>query len=282
MKNKLFILLLALLLLSGCGKNSSGEIHIAATTKPVCYFAQELCSGTGLEITPLITESVSCLHDYSLSVDQVRAAESADLILCSGAGLEHFMEDILDGKDTVDSSDGLSFLVSDDDPDEPDPHIWLSPENAKAMVSNLAAGLCRQYPEYSSTFKTNEAHLQTRLDTLLLYGQEQLSDLSCRDLITFHDGFAYFAQAFDLNILEAIEEEAGSEASARELIRLIQIVQERRLPAIFTETNGSPSAASVISAETGAKVFSLDMGMSDLDYFDCMYHNINTLKEALG
>lgn len=282
MKNKFFVSLLALLLLSGCGKTASGEIQIAATTKPVRYFAQELCAGTGLEITPLITESVSCLHDYSLNVDQVRTAEAAELILCSGADLEHFMEDILDGKQTIDSSEGLSFLASDEEPDEPDPHIWLSPKYAKAMVSNLSAGLTRQYPEYGSTFAKNEEALHAKLDELLLYGQEQLSQLSCRDMITFHDGFAYFAQAFDLNILEAIEEEAGSEASARELIHLIQIVQENRLPAVFTETNGSPSSAYVISAETGAGVFSLDMGMSDLDYFDCMYHNINTIKEALG
>lgn len=113
------------------------------------------------------------------------------------------------------------------------------------------------------------------------YGHTALQTLSCRDMITFHDGFAYFADAFDLHILEAVEEESGSEASARELIHLIEEVRHHNLPAIFTEVNGSVSAASVISRETGAAEYSLDMAMAGSSYFDAMYHNINTIKEAL-
>ena len=79
-----------------------------------------------------------------------------------------------------------------------------------------------------------------------------------------------------------MEEESGSEASARELIHLIEITNHHNLPAIFTETNGSPSAAQVISRETGAKIFTLDMAMSGESYFEAMYHNIYTVKEALG
>ena len=114
------------------------------------------------------------------------------------------------------------------------------------------------------------------------YGEETLSSLFCRELITFHDGFAYFAHSFDLEILEAVEEESGSEASAKELKHLITMVREHDLPAIFTEVNGSTSAAGVISRETGATVHALDMAMASEDYFQSMYHNINTIKEALG
>jgi zinc transport system substrate-binding protein len=101
-------------------------------------------------------------------------------------------------------------------------------------------------------------------------------------MITFHDGFAYFAHAFDLTILEAVEEESGSEASAQELKHLIGLVDEHRLPAIFTEINGSVSAADIIAAETGVGIFPLDMAMTGDDYFKAMYHNIDTLKEAFG
>ena len=77
------------------------------------------------------------------------------------------------------------------------------------------------------------------------------------------------------------ESESGSEASASELKSLITTVREHDLPAIFTEANGSVSAAGIISAETGAKIFALDMAMAGDSYFDAMYHNIDTLKEAL-
>ena len=78
-----------------------------------------------------------------------------------------------------------------------------------------------------------------------------------------------------------MEEESGSEASASELKHLIEEVEHHNLPAIFTEVNGSDSAASVIARETGIPCYQLDMAMGGDSWFDAMYHNIHTLKEAL-
>ena len=150
------------------------------------------------------------------------------------------------------------------------------------MAGNICAGLSQRYPEYADTFSANLDGLLEDLDTLQSYGESSLSGLKCRELVTFHDGFSYFAQAFDLTILEAVEEESGSEASAQELKHLIGVVRENDLPAIFTERNGSTSAAGVISRETGVTVYSLDMAMAGDSYFDAMYRNIDTIKEALG
>ena len=125
-----------------------------------------------------------------------------------------------------------------------------------------------------------DAYLQ-KLADLQAYGEQALADLTCRKLITFHDGFGHLARSFDLEILAAIEEESGSEASAQALIDIIELVREYDIPAVFTEVNGSDAAASVIHTETGAEVFSLDMAMSGSDYFEAMYQNIDTLKEAL-
>ena len=79
-----------------------------------------------------------------------------------------------------------------------------------------------------------------------------------------------------------MEEESGSEASAMELKELTYLIEENRLPAIFTERSGSVSAAGILAAETGVQVYSLDMAMTGNSYFEAMYHNIDTLKEALG
>ena len=278
---------LLLFILSGCGAPAQ-EWDIAATTLPVYEFTTQLCEGTGLSVTRLVTENVSCLHDYSLNVRQVRAVESADLIVISGAGLEEFMEDILSGKQSIDASIGIELTQCEEEHDhshdhhhDVDSHIWLSPANAAVMADNICKGLCAVYPDFSELFKSNLSALLADIDAVQKYGNEQLSSLSTRDMVTFHDGFDYFAESFDLHILKAVEEESGAEASAAELKELISLVRENQLPAIFTESNGSDSAASVISRETGAKIFTLDMAMSGDSWFDAMYHNINTLKEAL-
>lgn len=284
-------LLIALLLLSGCTAPAQ-EADIAATTLPVYEFTSRLCEGTGLTVTRLITESVSCLHDYSLSVRQVKAVETADTVVLSGAGLEDFMADLLEGRDVIDASAGIELLTCEHDHEhghedghhhhEADSHIWLSPENAAIMCANICSALSRKYPQHEAAFTANLAGLLSDIQAVETYGKEQLGSLSCRDIITFHDGFAYFAQSFDLHILAAVEEESGSEASARELKELIEVIREHDLPAIFTEKSGSVSAAGVISRETGVNIYQLDMAMAGSSWFEAMYHNIDTIKEALS
>lgn len=295
MRKIAFLLIFALLCASFSGCTPKGETaDIAATTLPVYQFTCMLCEGTDLTVTRLVTESVSCLHDYSLNVNQVKAIEGADLIVISGAGLEDFMADTLAEKNTVDASAGISLLESchnhdhdthdhgHDHTHQPDSHIWLSPANAMLMAENICRGLQAQYPQFTETFAENLVSLQAQLQALIDYGNAQLSQLACRDMITFHDGFAYFAHCFDLEILAAVEEESGSEASAQELIELIQLVREYNLPAIFIEDNGSVSAANIIASETGVGIFTLNMAMAGDDYFAAMYHNIDSIKEAMG
>ena len=294
MKKCAIVLILAMILamMAGCSAPGREGGQIAATTLPVYDFTQRLCEGTGLTVTRLVTEQVSCLHDYSLNVNQVKASEAAETIVISGAGLEDFLGDILQEDKVIDASAGIELLEShhhhhDEAEQEPhdhehDPHLWLSPVHAGTMARNICAGLTQAYPQHQQALEANLNALLADLDELQAYGEAQLAELGCRELVTFHDGFAYFAQAFDLTILEAMEEESGSEASAQELTGLIDLVKEHQLPAVFTEKNGSDSAASVISSETGAEVFALDMAMSGDSYFDSMYYNIDTLKEALG
>ena len=286
----LLCLALVLALLPGCASEPSAQI--AATTLPVYEFTRELCAGTPLTVTRLVTEQVSCLHDYSLNVRQVKAAEAAEVLVISGGGLEDFMEDLFTGRPLIDASEGIVLLCGEEHEEEhehdhghsheQDPHIWLSPVLAQQMARNICVGLTARYPDYGPIFEKNLASLLEKLEELQQYGEETLSALSCREMITFHDGFAYFADAFGLTILEAVEEESGSEASAGDLIHLIELTREHHLPAIFTERNSSASAASVISRETGAQIYELDMAMAGDSYFDAMYRNMDSIKEALG
>ena len=290
MKRILTVFIL-ILFLCGCAP-ASAPAQIAATTLPVYEFTARLCEGTGITVTRLVTEEVSCLHDYSLNVRQVKAAEAAEHIVISGAGLEEFMHDLLHDRAVIDASAGIGLICPEEehhhDHDheghhhESDPHIWLSPAYAQAMARNICEGLASAYPAHADTFASNLDALTKDLQSLDAYGRETLADLSCREIITFHDGFSYFAQSYDLHILRAVEEESGSEASAQELKHLIEEVRHHSLPAIFTEKSGSVSAAGVISRETGCAVFALDMAMAGDSYFEAMYHNINTIKEALG
>ena len=281
MKQRIFSILLVLtLLLSGCAaQKNEPTADILATTAPMAQIVGAITAGTELTVATLISEPVSCVHDYALSVDQMRAVESAHLVVLSGAGLEEFMGDALASCEAViDASAGLELLPGEE---EYDPHTWLAPKNMIAMTRTVEAALAVEYPQHAALFAENADVWCEKLEALQAYGEQQLASLSCRKLVTFHDGFAYFAQAFDLEIAASMEIEAGSEPSARELEEIIALLREQEIPAVFTEINGTADAAELVARETGCAVFSLDTAISSADYLSAMTQNIDTIKEAL-
>lgn len=288
MKKLLLLFMICILVLTGCTAPQTAQI--ATSTMPVAEFTAYICKGTDLTVSQLITEEISCLHDYSVQVSQMRLVENAEVIVISGAGLEDFLNDTLQNAEhIIDASVGIPLICQDGHSHnheahhhEEDPHIWLSPKNAMQMSRNICQQLCIRYPEHTEQFKSNLNGLLQQLNDLQKYGEETLEHLASRDLITFHDGFSYFAECYDLTILKSIEEESGSEASAQDLLELIKLVDDNHIPAIFVEANGSRSAAEIVKRETGAKIFTLDMAISGESYFDAMYKNIDTIKGALG
>ena len=142
-KLSITILILLTIILMGCTTDQN-RADIVATTLPVYDFSVAICEGTGLSVGQLVTDSVSCLHDYSLSVRQMRLLRNADTVIVSGAGLEDFLEpSIFQEKHLIDASTGIDILSADHSHQEShsdhqqDPHIWLSPKNAKIMAQNI-------------------------------------------------------------------------------------------------------------------------------------------------
>ena len=279
-----FVLLCLAALLFGCGEKQ--KTQILATTKPVHQFTSYLCEGTPITVELLISENVSCLHDYTLQVSQMRKVEAAELIIINGAGFEEFLSDVLSGtSNVVDCSKNIVLHCAhqhqhEDHTHEADPHIWLSIANAIKMSENIYSGLCNAYPNYTDVFTVNLNKLRDKFAELDSKAQS-LNTISCREIITFHDGFSYMAEEFGLNIIKAIEEESGSEASAQELIEIVKDIEDNNLPSIFTEVSSNGTAAAIIQNETNVKVYELDMALSKRSYFEAMEYNIRILKEAL-
>lgn len=286
---RLFCCLLAasmlLSMLSGCGNSTaetdSGDTLLLATTQPMYELTEQIIAGAaGITVQPLIQDQVSCLHDYTITTDQMKKIEQADLVILSGAGLEDFMASSLSGKDTadvIDSSEGIELLGDD-------PHIWLDPRRYVQQGENITEALSERYPDDAELFRKN---MQSYADALLDRYQNDwypaAQSLSCKELITFHDGFAYFADAYGLTILAAIEEEEGAEPSAAELKEIVELTEAHKIPMIFTEKNGATNAAEIVAQETGVKTGVLDLGMSggENSYASVMDANLDALKAGL-
>ena len=156
------------LLLSACAPNPSdgtedSRTQIVATTYPVYLFACEVTRGVpDCTVTLMIDQPIGCLHDYTLTVKDMKALERADIIVCNGAGLEESMESALETVgDTpqIDCAQGIPLLEGEDaghhheggilpagHEHEADAHIWMDPLRACSMLENLAGGLSQLDP----------------------------------------------------------------------------------------------------------------------------------------
>ncbi len=309
MKRLLISILCFCLLLCGCSAPQSAQeddtLHILATTYPIYLFTTAVTEGVeGVEVTRLINEEVSCLHDYTLTVNDMKAIEKADIIVINGAGFEEFMADALAQTNAavIDCSSGIELLESCHDHNgheheghdhEHDPHIWLDPARAAQMIENITRVLSELDAANTQQYTANLESLRTQLTPVgklaaHVTGHSSLSSVCTHtEFITFHDGFQYFAHAFGLDLLKSIEEEEGSEASAAEIKEIVALIEEYDVPAIFTEKNGSDSTAQAIARETGVAVYALDMIMSGegngiQPYIDAINANLQTIAEALG
>ena len=302
----LSMLLSVLLLLPGCTQAPSGSsqeegLTVLATTYPVYLFARTVAQGVeGVTVERLNTGSVSCLHDYTLSVDDMKKIEGADVIAMNGAGLEDFMDDALAASSAavIDCSQGVALLENADHIHEEgdgghdhghwDPHYWMDPGNAAVMVRNLQEGFALADPDHGDAYARNGEEAAGQLPSFAGDCTQALEGAEGAALITFHDGFQYFARAYGLPLLAAIEEEAGSEASAKEIQEITALVKEYDLPVIFTEVNGSDATAQAIARETGCAVAQLTMLMDgpeegDLStYLEGVRSNVNTIVSFFG
>ena len=226
-KHVLAALLSLTLLLPGCApaEGERDRLTVVCTTYPIYLFASSITQGVeGVAVERLDTGPVSCLHDYSLSMEDMKKLERADVIALNGAELEEFLEDALETSDAavIDCSAGVELLEGlshhhdgdeHDDHGHWDPHYWMDPANARTMAANLRNSLVLLDPDHAAEYENNAVKTRKILLQVEETAQELLEQYLPQGgpgLITFHDGFQYFARAFDLPLLAAIEEEAGA------------------------------------------------------------------------
>ena len=296
----LCLLLLFLLVVSGCGannetkstvsptKNSSSTITIAASFYPMYIFALNVAKDMpNVKVIDMTKPTTGCLHDYAVTPDDMKNLEGAQFFIINGAGMESFMDKVTSQmKDLkiVDSSKGIPLIKGAGDEGD-NPHLWVSISNAILQVGNIGDQLSSLDPTNAAKYKENTSAYIKKLELERDKMHQALDGVKNRDIITFHEAFPYFAKEFNLNIAGVIEREPGSEPSSKELAETIDKVKSLKVKALFAEPQYSTKAADTIAKETGAKVYTLDpvvTGPMEADaYINIMDSNLKTLQEAL-
>lgn len=290
---KIFLLMLMIFTLSGCGGNSDdGKLKIVTSFYPLYIDAINIAGGVdGVEVINLTKPQTGCLHDYQLTTEDMKTLETADIFIVNGLGMENFLDKVTEQRKNlkiVNASDSEEIFTLKDG-DKVNPHVWMSITYSMKQVRAIESQLCALDPEHAETYKQNALNYLNKLATLRDEMHFALDNLPNKNIITFHEAFPYFAAEFKLNIAGVIEREPGTEPTPQELADTIKIVNNLPVKVLFTEPQYSPKAAETIARETGAKIFTLDpITTGDATpenadaYINAMKKNSATLTEALG
>jgi zinc/manganese transport system substrate-binding protein len=162
--------------------------------------------------------------------------------------------------------------------------------NAKAYVATIRDALAKADPEGREAYRANAAAYLARLDELDAEIRATVARIppERRRVITSHDAFGYFEDAYGLDFIAPQGVSTEAEASARGVARIIQQIRRERVPAVFVETITDARLVERIAAETGAKVGEriYSDALSGPDgpaptYIDMMRHNIRAFGSAL-
>lgn len=299
-KKLAFFMAAAIFLLSSCSpkkatavqpnNTDTNTIKITATFYPLYVSLLNITDGVeGIELSLLAPPDTGCLHDYQLTTKDMNKIENSNILVANGAGMEDFIEKILETKkdSLIIASEG--FELTDNNS-----HVWVSPEGAIHQTQRIVEGLSHLDPSNATKYVMNGNAYLLKLQNLRNHMHSILDEYSGKKIVTFHEAFPYFASEFNLEIASVIEREPGEAPGPKELKEQISeinsIISDGNKIALFAEPQYSSSAAEIIAKETGLKVYELDPCVTGNlkseyikdSYITAMKKNAEVLKEALA
>lgn len=288
----LMVLLLQLTAVGGCGNPANTEnnqkLIIATSFFPAYIMTRNVALDIpGVEVVNITGTVTGCLHDYHLTTNDLKRLHDAEVLVVNGAGMESFLEQVIEQQPDlkiVDASRDIKLMK--DEHGHENAHVWVSVSLAMQQVQNIADQLAELDPENAHAYRENASRYLKELEALRGEMRNKLEGVPNKDIVTFHEAFPYFANEFGLNIVAVVEREPGSEPSAAELAKTIEIIRQSGVKAIFVEPQYSTKAAETIARETGSRVYTLDPAVSGPDdpgaYIKIMKDNLHVLVEALS
>jgi zinc/manganese transport system substrate-binding protein len=240
-------------------------------------------------------------HVYTPTPADARNVAAAKLVIVNGLGFEGWLARLVKSAgnkaSVATATKGITPRKEKADAqghkhaDEADPHAWQSVANAKIYVANIRDALIAADAAGGETYRKNAEAYLAKLDALDREVREQIGKLppERRKVISTHDAFGYFADAYGVTFIAPQGVSTDSEATARDVARIIGQIKAQKIPAVFLENVSDPRLMRRIAQESGARVGGTLYSDSLTDekgpaptYIDMIHYNIKALAGALA
>jgi zinc/manganese transport system substrate-binding protein len=252
--------------------------------------------GDRVEVATLVGPD-SDAHVYAPAPADAKKVADAQVVVMNGLGFEGWMSRLIKASGSkaqpVVASKGVKARRSGEaghGHNEADPHAWQSVANVKIYVTNIRDALAAADPAGKAEYEKNAAAYLATLDALDREVKTAVAAIPAdrRKIISTHDAFGYFADAYGITFLAPQGVSTESEASARDVARIITQIKRQKIPAVFLENVSDPRLMKRISEESGAriggKLYSdalTDAKGEAPTYVDMMRYNVKQIAAAL-
>ena len=277
-------------------------LEIVATTGMIGDLVRGVVGDQG-DVLVLMGEGVDP-HLFAPTASDVRRLLAADLVFHNGLMLEGRMGTVLSGEGgPIGRSIAVAEVIPEDSllhPDDAamhaDPHVWMDVTAWSATIEPIVRGLCDVDPDGCEAFKANARLVRDELAALDRYAEVVIDSIPSdqRVLVTAHDAFGYFGRAYGVEVHGIQGLSTESEAGLADMNRLVRMLAERGIPAVFVES--SVSEKNVMALVEGAASLDHQVIVGGELYSDAMGgpgtwegtypgmidHNVTTIGRALG
>ena len=272
---------------------ATDKFKVATTFTVIADMARNV-AGDAAEVVS-ITKPGAEIHNYQPTPRDIIKAQDADLILWNGLNLELWFERFFANLSDVPSatiSDGVEPIGIGEGPytGKPNPHAWMSPSDALIYVDNIAAAMAGHDPANADTYRTNAEAYKAAITDAVAPLRETLASIpeKRRWLVTSEGAFSYLARDFGLKEAYLWPINADQQGTPQQVRKVIDLVRENDIPAVFSESTIPPDAARQVARETGARyggVLYVD-SLTESDgpaptYLDLLRLTTSTIAEGL-
>ncbi len=272
----------------------ASRLPVVATFSILADFVRNV-GGERVDVTALVGPGGDT-HVYQPKPADAEKLGRARLIVENGLGLEGWIDRLIRASGTSASVIAATKGIKPQEMHEGghialDPHAWQSVANAKIYVTNICDALIAADPGGEEAYRANKAAYLGKLDALESEIRAAIAKIppERRQIITTHDAFGYFGMAYGFRFIAPEGVSTETEASARDVAKIIRQIKAEKIPAVFLENVTDPRLVQRIAAESGAKIggtlYSDALSPPDgpaSTYIDMMRHNVLELSAALG
>jgi len=287
LRNALAVASLLALPLAGCkscgSQAATGKPKVAVSIYPV-YDLVKAVAGPDADVALLLQPGKN-EHTFDPTPKDVEEVSRSQIGVMVGLGLDPWMEKLMkdaapkarvlkvgdrvpsrtiDAEAIGEEEAHAAHAGKDDDDDHDhekgqiDPHVWLDPQNARLIVRAFAEEIAKIDAAHANDYRARADTLDKELEALDKELEGRAKALPKKGFVTFHGSFGYFAKRYGLTVLAVIEPFPGSTPTGAYVQKVLGVVKEKKVPALYSEPQLDPRPAKVLSDEAKIPLGTLD------------------------